>query len=446
MNKRVGIVSLGCDKNRVDSEKLMAVLKRGGYTLTQDAGESEIIIINTCAFIAKARKESIDSILEFAQYKQSGVCEKLIVSGCLPQKHLDELTEGLEEVDAFIGTYNYSNICGIIDSLYEGTERIADVEPRSEDILLSERVLSTPQHYAYLKIADGCDNYCTYCTIPYIRGRYHSQGADEVVAEAKSLVDGGAKEIILVAQDITRYGYDRDKNYGLVELIRRLSGIEGLEWIRLMYCYPEMVTDELIKEISSNDKVCKYIDIPLQHIADGVLKRMNRRINHAQTVELMERIRTLGNGIKVRSTFIVGFPGETEADFQQVCDFLREYRLFNVGFFAYSREEGTPAAKMEGQVPEKEKQRRLKLAAKVQQEVAASCNAELVGKTLRVLYEGIDYDKSAFVGRAEYHAPDIDGKIFFTGEFADVGNYYNIKITGSEKYDLTGVMIDESAQ
>ena len=431
--KKIGVISLGCDKNRVDTEKMLYWLSEGGHSFTHEPADADIIIINTCAFIAPARKEAIDTVLEMAEYKKRGL-EKLIVTGCLPEKYIDELREGLPEVDLMIGINGYDGICGLIEGLYKNNPPAANHRPPPANPLLNSnaRILTTPQHYAYLKISDGCNNRCAFCTIPSIRGKYREYGRESLISEAKFLAKIGVKELILVAQDVTAYG-------GLTDLISELEDIDGIEWIRLMYCYPERVTDKLIAKIAASPKICKYIDIPFQHADDGILRLMNRRNNYAQAVGLINRLRAATPDISIRSTFITGFPGETDEAFERLCDFVKQAKLANAGFFAYSREKGTPAYSLSNQVPAAVKNKRVKILADIQKTVVAENNAAMVGKTLRVLYEGIDYNKGLFYGRTEYNAPDIDTKVYFKADFADVGNFYNVLVTGAKGYDLTGV-------
>ncbi|HEY8390304.1 MAG TPA: 30S ribosomal protein S12 methylthiotransferase RimO [Clostridia bacterium] len=433
--KTIGIISLGCDKNRVDTEKMLGYLTGSAFEITDNIQDAEIIIINTCAFIEKARKESIDTILDAIQLKENK-CEKIIVSGCLSQKYLNELKKDLPEVDAFIGTSNYSDIVNIINRLYNGEQYYSTV-PIDQDT--TNRVLTTPGHYAYLKIADGCDNRCTFCAIPDIRGHYRSREKEHILQEAQDLADMGVKEILLVAQDTGRYGTDIYKNYNIVSLLSDLTKIDGIEWIRLLYCYPETITDELLDLIVKEPKICNYLDIPLQHVDDTILRRMNRHITEQGVKDLIKRIRAAGD-ISIRSSFILGFPQETDEQFEKLLKFLEEYKLDNVGFFTYSKEEGTPASRMSGQIPSKIKNQRLKAAAAVQQKVVIENNKKYLNKTLKVLYEGIDYKKKLFYGRTQYNAPDVDTTVYFTGNFADIGNFYNVKITDILTYDLKGEM------
>ncbi len=437
--KLIGVVSLGCDKNRVDTETMLTYLNQAGFRFTSDPKEANVIIINTCAFIAKARKEAVDTIDEMLEYKKKGKCEKIIVTGCMPQKYLPELKKEFKTVDCFLGFDDYPNIAQIVSDLYDKGGQIVRCGDASTIACVENRMITTPNHYAYLKIADGCENYCTFCTIPFIRGRFRSKPIDEVAREAKSLVNGGATELILVAQDVTKYGTDLFGKPALVDLIKKLSKIKNLRWIRLLYCYPELVTDELLNEVVTNDKVCKYLDIPFQHVSDNVLKMMNRHINHEKTIALVEKIRALPVHIAIRTTFMVGFPGETDKDFAELVDFVKRYKLDQVGFFAYSKEEGTVAAKMPNQVDEKTKNKRLLAIMKEAEKVQKANLRAMVGKTVDVVYEDIDYDRELFVGRSQYQAPEIDNLIYFKSkDFVDVGGMYPVKITRVMGCDLKG--------
>ena len=437
--KLIGVVSLGCDKNRVDTETMLTYLNQAGFRFTSDPKEANVIIINTCAFIAKARKEAVDTIDEMLEYKKKGKCEKIIVTGCMPQKYLPELKKEFKTVDCFLGFDDYPNIAQIVSDLYDKGGQIVRCGDASTIACVENRMITTPNHYAYLKIADGCENYCTFCTIPFIRGRFRSKPIDEVARDAKSLVNGGATELILVAQDVTKYGTDLFGKPALVDLIKKLSKIKDLRWIRLLYCYPELVTDELLNEVVTNDKVCKYLDIPFQHVSDNVLKMMNRHINHEKTIALVEKIRALPVHIAIRTTFMVGFPGETDKDFAELVDFVKRYKLDQVGFFAYSKEEGTVAAKMPNQVDEKTKNKRLLAIMKEAEKVQKANLRAMVGKTVDVVYEDIDYDRELFVGRSQYQAPEIDNLIYFKSkDFVDVGGMYPVKITRVMGCDLKG--------
>ena len=443
--KLVGVISLGCDKNRVDTEVMLTHLSAGGYGFTSDPSNAHIIIVNTCGFISNARKESMEAIIEMSQYKKIGSCEKLVVTGCMPQRWLKEMRKELPEVDVFLGIDQYPNICEILATSYSSKAKYIKCDTCEDLPYIKNRIVTTPAHYAYLKIADGCDNFCTFCTIPYIRGRYRSRDMEVLLNEANDLVNNGATELILVAQDVTRYGTDQeDKKPKLVELIRKLSKIKKLKWIRLLYCYPELVSDELLDEMMKNNKLCKYLDVPLQHVSDNILKPMNRHIDHNGIVSLIEKIQALPKPVAIRTTFMVGFPGETKEDQQQLLNFIKKYKLTHVGFFAYSKEEGTASYKFKNHVPEKVKQKRLVQLVKAQKKINTQNNKKLIGKTFDVVYEGIDYSKALFFGRTQYQSPEIDTLCYFKSkEITDIGKYYKIKIKKVRGYDLQGERIYE---
>ncbi len=432
-NKRVGVISLGCDKNRVDTEKMLAILKTR-HVLVNDIGDAQIIIINTCAFLESSREEAVAEIFSANEYKKDGSAEKIIVTGCLPQKFIAEIFDELVEVDGFLGVSDYDKILDVIEGVYAYGRVNSVGAPKGE--CGTDRVLTTDNH-AYLKIADGCSNHCTYCLIPYIRGKYRSVDKESLIKEAKKL--GMVKELVLVAQDTARYGLDLYENYTLTDLVRELSKIEEIQSIRLLYCYPENVTEQLINEFKINDKLIKYIDMPLQHADDGVLKRMNRKGTGEGYLNLIKRLKEEVNGIAIRSTFITGFPGESEEAFNNLVEFIKQAELFNCGFFKYSREEGTPAYKLDGQIEEKVKSARYKKLYSVQKKVVQKNLEKLVGSTVSVLAEGFDYDKLVYYGRAYFNAPEIDGKVyFFSSEETVSGEYYEVLIKEKSGYDLYG--------
>ena len=444
LEKKVfGMISLGCDKNRVDAERLLGLIRGRGYRVTADAAEANILIVNTCAFLESARKEAIETVLDCNAYR-GGNLEKIVVSGCLPQKFIGELFPALTEGDVFLG-------CGDADKLFDALEhsytegRVNAVGQGKETD--APRVLTTPLHYAYLKIADGCSNHCTYCLIPKIRGKYRSYPMEQLIAEAENL--GELSELILVAQDTTRYGEDLYGKRRLVDLIRALTALENIGSVRLLYCYPDVIDDELVEELARNEKLVKYLDIPLQHSEDRVLKLMNRKGTRAEYAALLAKLRTRVPGIAIRSTFIAGFPTETEEEVLALASFLREQKLDNCGFFAYSREPDTPAYKLKGQIPAREKQRRVKFLYKVQRELALSVQKRRVGSVERVLCDGVDYEREYFVGRTYRSAPEIDGVVCFHAAEAQQGEWYDVKIMRADAYDLYGETEDykdESAQ
>ena len=436
--KTIGVISLGCDKNRVDTEKMLAVL--GSDKITQDQEEAQIIIVNSCAFLESSRKEAIETVFDVNELRKTGKLEKIVLTGCMPQKFVADMFDEFKEVDVFLGTGDYEYLPEAIELAYKG-KRVNFVG-KAKEFKEKKRVVTTPLHYAYLKIADGCDNHCTYCLIPSIRGKYRSEKEEDLVAEAQSL--GDVKELILVAQDVTRYGEDIYGENKFVELLRKLSALDNIGSIRILYCYPDKLTDELIAEIKNNDKIIKYLDIPLQHADPVVLKRMNRKGTGEGYLKLIAKLRKEIPDIAIRSTFIAGFPGETEEQFENLLEFIKEAKLTNAGFFAYSREEGTPAYRLSDQIDEKVKQSRVKKLYAAQKKVSEERNKSLVGKQIKVICDGVDYDKQSFYGRAYFSAPEIDGKAYFTydGEIKQ-GEYYNVKITKADAYDLYGAATEE---
>ena len=432
-NKKIGVISLGCDKNRVDTEKMLAFLKQR-HVLVNEIENAQIIIINTCAFLESARKEAIDEILSAIQYKKDGNCEKVIVTGCLPQKFVGELFDELQEVDAFMGVSDYDEILDVIEKIYAGERINAVGKPRGE--CGKKRVLTT-SNYAYLKIADGCSNHCTYCLIPKIRGAFRSVPMQDLIDEASSL--GCLNELVLVAQDVAKYGQDLTPRTSLVELIRRLSILQNVKGIRLLYCYPEHITDELIHELKTNAKLIRYIDIPLQHADDKILKLMNRKGTGDGYLELIEKLKREVPGIAIRSTFITGFPGETEENFNNLIEFVKKAKLFNAGFFAYSKEQDTPAYKLSGHLPKSIKTKRQKKLYSTQKAVVKDILKLLKGKFFKVVAEGFDYNELCYYGRAYFNAPEIDGKVYFFSDDEVInGEYYNVKIIKATGYDLYG--------
>ena len=442
----VGVISLGCDKNRVDSEIMLTYLSEAGFKFTSDASNADIIIVNTCGFIETARNESMDTIAEMIEYRKNPKfrCKRLIVTGCLPQRWSANILNEFPEIDIILGIDSYPDIVKILQASFETNKRVVKVGSTKSLPYIKNRVVTTPSHYAYLKVADGCDNFCTFCTIPFIRGRYRSMDIDNLFEEAKELVQNGAEELILVAQDISRYGEDKTGKPQIVKLIQKLSTIEDLKWIRLLYCYPEKLSDELLNEIIKNPKVCKYIDIPLQHVSDKVLKRMNRKTCQKDIVNLLEKIKNAPEFIAIRTTYMVGFPGETDEDFNQLVNFIQKYKLMHVGFFAYSKEQDTTAANFVDQVSDDVKTKRLLKLMRIQQKIANEINKSFVGKTIEVCYEGIDYERQLFFGRCQYQTPEADTLVFFKSKKPiDIGKFYKVKITKVKGYDLQGEVEDE---
>lgn len=436
--KKIGVVSLGCPKNLVDSEIMLGMLKKGDFEIVIDQNDADIIIVNTCGFIESARQESVNTILEMAQCKKDK-CRLLIVTGCLAERYRHEIMAEIPEVDAVIGTGSYSAITDAIEKAFAGEKPEYYGALAGTGYLDNDRVVSTGRGYAYLKLAEGCDNCCTYCVIPSLRGPYRSRRIEELVSEAKKLADYGIKELILIAQDTTRYGTDIYNGRMLVQLIRKISEIDGIEWIRLLYCYPEEIDDCLIEEISVNNKVCKYLDIPIQHASDRILKSMGRRGNSREIASLLDRIRLKVPDIVLRTTLIVGFPGEQEDDFGILTSFIQKYRFDRLGVFMYSKEEGTPSAKMKSQVLKSLKKKRYNILMKLQQPISLQKNIDRLGREYRVLVEGVAEDGIFYFGRSSQEAPDIDGVIYFTSEYPlKPGEMVNVVILQAGQYDLTG--------
>lgn len=431
--KKFGVISLGCDKNRVDTEKLLNIIRSAGCMLTDDISEANVLVVNTCAFLNEARKEAIETVLDGASYK-SGNLEKLIVCGCLPQKYIGELYSALSEADVFLGTKDYDKFFEALGKSYGG-ERVNFVG-LGDNTFNPDRVLTTPYHYAYLKIADGCNNRCTYCLIPKIRGAYVSYPMEKLLKEAEAL--GDVSELVLVAQDVSRYGIDiYGKNF-LVNFLQKLTTLVNINSVRLLYCYPDMIDDSLIAEIRDNPKIIKYLDIPLQHSEDRVLKLMNRRGSREEYLTLIEKLRHEIPDIAIRSTFISGFPTETEQEFEDLCDFIGRVKFVNCGFFAYSREPDTPAYRLKGQIPYAVKKRRVKKLYEVQREISHEFLSSHIGKSVKVLCDGIDYGRECFVGRAYFSAPEIDGKVYFNAKNAVQGEYYDVIVSSCDGYDMFG--------
>ena len=429
LDKSISAISLGCDKNRVDLEHMLGKLKDYGFKIISDINDAQIIIVNTCAFILPAIKEAIENILLAIKQKQNK-CEKVIVSGCLNERYLNEIKNEFKEVDCFLRLKDNDNIVKIIQSLY-GIE--CDEKFRSD-----ERLLTTFSHYAYLKIADGCNNGCAYCTIPRIRGRYRSVEIDELYKEAKQLAKQGVKELIVVAQDITRYGEDLYNKNCLIELLEKLSKIKEIEWIRLHYLYPEKITDELLKYINENEKICKYLDIPLQHIDNDILYEMNRKCDEKTTRELIEKIKKDYPNFTIRSTFIIGFPGETKKQFNKLLDFIKTAKLQNVGFFPFYKEEKTKAYYMKKQIPNFIKKKRLKIIEKAQQEIADKLNFNRINQVVRVLIDEFDDNTGCFVGRDEYNSPNVE---INDNNNVECGKFYNVKITDYKNRIFKGEIV-----
>lgn len=438
---KVGMVSLGCDKNRVDSELILGTINKF-YEITNDPKEAEIIIVNTCGFIESAKQESIDTILEMAEYKEKYKCKMLIATGCLTQRYGEELLELMPEIDILMGVNDYMKIHKLILDFIKGERKLFAANYSDDNINEGLRLLTTDKHTAYVRIAEGCDNYCTYCIIPKIRGKFRSRTKETILEEVKLLAKNGVKEIILIAQDLTYYGMDIYKENKLHELISEISKVDGVNWIRLLYCYPEEITDELIEEMAKNDKVVKYLDLPIQHISNNILRKMARRTDKETIVGIIEKLRKKIPGIALRTSLIVGFPGETEEDFNELCNFLKDYKLDNVGVFKYSKEEGTPAANMVDQVDEDIKSHRQEALMLIQKNVVEDLNKLKISKVYDTIIEG--RKGKFFIGRSSEMAPEIDGTILINStENINKGDMVKVKITEALEYDLVGEICDE---
>ncbi len=434
---KLGLVSLGCPKNLVDSEVMLGIIRDKNLDITNDPSEADIIIVNTCGFIESAKEESINTILQMGEYKEEGSCKHLIVTGCLSQRYADELYADMPEVDAIVGTDSFTDIAWVIEEVLAG-KRVLHLQKREGSEVNPPRMLTTPNYMAYLKIAEGCDNCCSYCAIPQIRGPYTSRPYDEVLAEAKALAASGIKEIIVVAQDTTRYGEDLYGELKLAQLLRDLNELEGVEWIRVMYMYPNNFTDELIETFATLDKVCKYIDIPLQHASDRLLSSMNRYDTKEEVETLLQKIRTRIPEIVIRTTFIVGFPGETEEDFEELKDFVATQRFENAGVFQYSQEEGTVAGAMPNQIDEATKENRYHELMALQAEISEELHQEMEDKEVTVVIEGFDEENPELaVARSYREAPEIDGNIFVesAGDLS-IGDFVKVRILQGFTYEM----------
>lgn len=457
--RNVLFVSLGCDKNLVDSEKMLGLLNEAGYRVAQEESEADAIVVNTCCFIHDAKEESVETILEMAEWKKKGRLKALIVTGCMAQRYQDEIQQEIPEVDAVIGTTGYTEIVPILDEILAeaeaSQEEAAVEEPKEKSFvnccpsidllpasLADKRVVTTGGYTAYLKIAEGCNKCCTYCIIPYIRGHYRSFPMEDLLEEARKLAEGGVKELILIAQETTVYGMDCYGRKALPELLTKLCEIEGIEWIRILYCYPEEITDELIAVMKKEKKICHYLDIPIQHSEDTILKRMGRRTNRAELVSLVEKLRKEIPDIVLRTTLITGFPGETEEEFKNMVDFVDSMEFDRLGVFPYSAEEGTKAAEMDGQITEEVKESRRDEIMALQQEISADKAASRIDDEMSVLIEGYLYEDDIYIGRTYMDAPKVDGNVFVRAEEELIsGDIVPVRITGANEYDLMGDVI-----
>ena len=448
---KIAFVSLGCDKNLIDSEIMLGLIEEEGYIITPDESDADIIIVNSCGFIMDANEEAIDNILRIADYKINGKLYGIIVTGCMAQRYKEEIFESLPEVDAVVGTGDFEKIGEVIKALTEGKKQVKLITDnnnklREENSL--KRKISTAGGFAYLKIAEGCDNLCTYCTIPSLRGKYRSRTMESLLSEARMLSENGVKEIIVIAQDTSMYGTDIYGKKTLPALLRKISEIDGIEWIRILYCYPENITDELIDEIYENDKICEYLDMPIQHSDDEILKRMGRKSTREGLLSVIGKIREKMPDFCIRTTLIVGFPGETGENFDNLADFVRKAEFDRLGVFTYSREENTPAYKMRDQIDEDVKKQRKDYIMELQKSISSKKCDRFIGETLKVIIEGkIEGEDNVFCGRSYRDCYEIDGFVFFKGEGEFIaGDFVFVKITGASDYDLIGVIDYEFAE
>lgn len=447
MSDKILFISLGCDKNLVDSEKMLALLAEKGYGFTDDEAEADIVVINTCCFINDAKQESIDTILEMAELRKNGALKALVVAGCLAQRYREEIQKEIPEVDMIIGVSAIDEITQALDRFLSGQKENYYGSPDKKPYADTKRILTTGGHYAYLKIAEGCDKHCTYCVIPKVRGSYRSIPMESLVKEAEILAAEGVKELVIVAQETTLYGIDLYGKKSLPGLLRRLCRIEGLHWIRVLYCYPEEIDDELIRVIKEEPKICHYLDLPIQHGCDTILKRMGRRTTSKELVEVIGKLRREIPDICIRTTLITGFPGETEEEHEELLDFVERMEFDRLGVFTYSQEEDTPAAAMPGQIPEEIKEERRSQLMELQQEIAFDAAVSMEGKLVDAMVEGKVADEDAYVARTYKDAPNVDGFLFINTKRALMtGDFVKCRITGAYEYDLIGELEDEFTQ
>lgn len=438
MAKKIGVVSLGCSKNQVDCEHMLSLLDEAGYELTVELNDVDAVLINTCGFLSSAREEAHEYIKEAITLKNEGSVKKIVVTGCLAERDREKLTEEFPEIDALVGCGSYTDIVPVIDGVFEGEKRESFKEIDSAPLECG-RILTTPVYTAFLKIAEGCDNRCSYCVIPSLRGRFRSRDEDEIVKEAEALAETGVRELIIIAQDISRYGMDRGEKGGLSHLLRRLCKIEKIKWIRLHYLYPDKMDDELIETIASEDKIVKYLDIPIQHINNRILKAMNRHGTREEIEALFKKLRAKIPNVVIRTSLIVGFPSETDEEFEELCDFLKEQKIERAGVFPYYREEGTRAYDMDGQIDEQTKIKRAELVETLQARVMDEYNKKLIGKVIEILCEGFDRISESYFGRSFADSPEVDGKVFFTGRKGiKPGEFVNVRILEELDGDLVG--------
>lgn len=441
MTKKVGMISLGCPKNQVDAEIMLSKLRNGGFEIVNDPAEADVVIVNTCGFIEDAKKESIENILDMVSYKEDCYNLKVLVTGCLAERYQAEIFKEIPETDAVIGIGANEDICEICDRIING-EKVQEFPPKTDLKIEGDRILTTPPYSAYLKIAEGCSNHCTYCAIPSIRGEFRSRPSESILKEAKKLADESVKELVVVAQDTTRYGEDLYGKNALVPLLKALSMVDGIEWIRLLYLYPERIDDALIDEIANNDKIVKYMDIPLQHCSKNVLKRMNRHGDRETLTALLNKIREKVNGVTIRTTFIAGFPGETEEEFNELCEFIEEMRFERMGCFAYSEEEGTAAAKLDGMLDFEIRADRADIINERQSIILDEINESLIGEVLPAIVEGYDPYSDSYYGRTYMDAPEIDTQIYFTcKKDLNDGDIVEVDVINVVDGELTGEVL-----
>ena len=440
---KILFISLGCDKNLVDTEVMLGLLASKGYEMTDDEQEADIIVINTCCFIHDAKEESIQNILEMAELKKEGKVKALIVTGCMAERYKDEILEEIPEVDEVLGTTAYDKILDAVDAALEGNQEVILSDIDALPLPETKRLVTTGGHFAYLKIAEGCDKHCTYCIIPKVRGNYRSVPMERLVNEARELAEQGVKELILVAQETTLYGKDLYGEKSLHKLVKELCNISGIRWIRILYCYPEEITDELIQVMKEEPKVCHYLDMPIQHGSDDVLRRMGRWTNREQIEKTVAKLREEIPDIALRTTLITGFPGETEDDFEQVKEFVKKMEFDRLGVFTYSREEDTPAAEMDGQIDEEVKEARRDEIMQIQQDIAFDKSNSRVGEIYEVMIEGRLPDEGVYIARTYMDAPDVDGYVFIQSDYnLDSGDFVKVEVTRSDEYDLIAEIIE----
>jgi len=441
MNLSIYFETLGCAKNQVDSEMMIGIMSNNNYKIVSEPSVADVIVVNTCGFIGDAKEESINSIIELLENKKNGNCKVFVATGCLVERYHDELKEELPEIDAFLGTTKFTNIYNVVDDLIKNKNIVVDLTG-DIDAEIGENIprdLLTPDYYAFLKISEGCDNLCTYCIIPKLRGKYRSRHIEDIVSEAKSLVSKGVKELILIAQDTTRYGIDIYGEFKLSKLLVELNKIEGLKWIRIQYLYPDVIDDELINTIASLSKVVKYVDIPIQHISDSVLKRMNRNTSKEQIYDIINKLRKKVPDIVIRTTLLVGFPGETEEDFEELKEFILNVKLDKVGVFAYSKEEGTAAMNLDGHIEDEIKEKRKEEILALQVGISEENLYKFIGRNVEVVVEEKVENENVYICRSSFDAPEVDGLVYLnTNKKLNIGEFINVKITDSMEYDLIG--------